>query len=688
MPSAVTSETALGVDPSTARDQASQVSLAEVLALAVGGAIGLVALVSLALAHLGQHTLGKVVVISLVAAAIVLVAVWRLDRTRVRLDLAGLLPTMVGGGLAGVFFVPGFRFATGDRDPGAYIEIGSAIARTHGLPFSNDLASANIAEQFLPGEFWPAMYIQPGHPTQILPQFYHLWPALLATSKDAGGYTGIFNTGPLVGIVAVLCAVAVARRIAGPIAAWVVALLLPTNMLEVWQAKYPSAEIFGQMLYLAGALGVVLAVRCGWRSAAAVGGVMVALGYLERADGVLILLFAWAVLCALLAVGKFDARAGWFAAGMLALFPYGLYQAYHLTPHYTLTNGVPHLSVLVAAMIALLVVAVVLAMQRRRWEFVLRRLERARNRSLVGTAFIAVCAVLVLIGGLRPILFGKDYSGGNRTFSEISFIRLTWFFSLTGIALMCAGIAYVGWRRWRFDRWMITLATVGLLALYCYNPRNSPYLMWSTRRFVTTVVPGMVILIGCGAVGVAIVLRAWLPRLAALRAATGPLALVAVAALAIGIAGFQAGESWPLHRHDENSGSLQAETQLAALAGGHRGVYLFARTAPCCVDAYFLFGGPMMTIIDGSSTVLATPGSSAEAAEITRAMAAFGATRPIFYVNNGNGAGPSVPGILATKVGVFGGALPHWDETFISRPDHSVPIPYRMTVYRLTATGA
>ena len=688
----MTSDTSVPVDPSAARDSPSAVSVTELFSLLAVSGIGLVSLVSLALAHLGRHTLGAVVLISLIAAAVVLAGVWRFDLIRVRLDLAGLLPALVGSGLAGVFFLPGFRYATGDRDPGAYIEIGSAISHTHGLTFPNDLAAANVSEIFLPGEWWPALYQQPGHPTQIFPQFYHLWPALLATSRDAGGLRGMFDTGPLVGVVAVLCAVAIARHIAGPIASWAVALLLPTNMLEVWQAKYPSAEIFGQMLYLGATLGVVLALRRGWRSAAAAGGVLVSLGYLERPDGILIVLFAWALLCALLATGRFDARAGWFAAGMLALFPYGLYQAYHLATHYTLTNGIPRLPVLLAAMIALVAVAAALAWQRRRWDVVVRWLDRSESRRQLGSVFIAVCAVLVLLGGLRPLLFGKDYSlvagTATRTFSEISFVRLTWFFSLTGIALMCAGIAYVGWRRWRFDRWMITIATTGLLALYCYNPRNSPYLMWSTRRFVTTVVPGMVILMGCGAAGVAIVLRAWLPKIVARQRAAGAFALVVVAALALGIAGFQASESWPLHRHNENGGSIEVETQLAALAGNQRGVYLFARTAACCQDPYFLFGGPMMTIIDASSAVLGRPGTSAEAVEISRALATFGATRPIFYIANGAAAAPTVPGVTATKVRRLTGALPHWEETYISRPKRAVPYPYDLTVYRLTATGA
>jgi hypothetical protein len=113
----------------------------------------------------------------------------------------------------------------------------------------------------------------------------HLWPALLATANDIGGFTGLFNTVSLLGVIAVGLAVAVARRIAGLPAAWLTAALLPTNMLEVWQAKYPTAEIFGQMLFMGTMLGVILAIQMGWRSAAATAGVLLSLSYLERAVG-------------------------------------------------------------------------------------------------------------------------------------------------------------------------------------------------------------------------------------------------------------------------------------------------------------------------------------------------------------------------------------------------------------------
>ena len=687
VPSAVEEATAAPGGVSSDRFERAAVSLAEAVSLAMASAIGAISLVSLALAHLGHNTLTNVAIGSAVLCLAAAMLVLRFDLPTLRPDLAGLAPTAVGTGLAALFFFPGFQYGTGDRDPGVYVETGVAISRTHGLPFTDDLVVAGLPGGTSPGAQWPGLWDQPGHPGQIFPQFYHLWPALLATAKDLGGYTGLFNIGPLVGVVAVALSVAVGRRISGLAGAWTVALVLPTNMLEVWQAKYPTAEIFGQMLFMAAVLGVVLAVRSGWRAAAAAGGVLVSLGYLERPDGVLMVLFAWVVLGGVYAAGRFDQRAAWFAAGMVALLPYAAVQAYGLARNYTLGNGIPRISTLVLGMLLVVVVAVVLGWQRRLWQPVRTWLDRRKVRLAIGSTFIALCAVLVVVGGLRPRLFGVQYGlylGRRiRSFNEISFIRLTWFFSLPGIALMCAGIAFVGWRRWRLDRWLIALATTGLLALYCYDLRNSPYLMWSTRRFVTTVVPGMVLLMGCGAAGAVLVLRRALARYVNSGRSRAVLAAVPVVALLAGLAVFGTSESWPLRHHNENGGAIGVERTLATLADGQTGVYLWQRAGICCSAPYLLFGGPMFATMGQSSALLPAPGGF-ETAAIRAYLGHFQVSgQPVFYVAAGTGVPPAIPGVTTTKVIELAGVLPHWAETYTSRPKTTSNYAYDLTVYRL-----
>ena len=661
------------------------ISAAELVLFAAACVVGIVALVSLAAAHLHHHTPVVVAVGSVVLIAVVVAVVYRYERPAVRLDVAGLVPVLVGLGLASVLMFPGFRYATGDRDPGGYVEHAVAISRTHSVEFPDDLVAAKLpgglSASTDPGihSQWPALWDKPGQPGTIFPQFYHLWPALLATAKDTGGFTGLFDTGPLLGVVAVGLAVAAARRLAGLPAAWAVAFLLSTNMLEVWQAKYPSAEIFGQMLFLGALLGVVLALRARWRAGAALAGVLLALSYLERPDGIVLVLMAWGALAALLAARRFDSRACWFAGGLVALLPYGFYQAYHLARAYTLANNVPSFAKVLAVMAASALVAGVLAWQGSLVQRVIGWASTPRIRFGLGTAFVVVCAVLLAVGRLRPHLFGADYMQDNgqriRAYDELSVIRLGWFFSQPGLLLMLIGIGYVAWRRWRLDRWLVALVTAGLLTLYCYRLHNSPYLMWATRRFVPSVVPGVVLLMGFGVTFVVVLLRRYVRvPYAALAAAT---------AIIAGLTVFFLSESWPLRGHDENGGSLAVEHQIAALSGDQRGVFLWQRSNYCCDAPWQLFGGPLLAIMGQSSALLPASGAPSAVAKYVDYFNASG--RPVFYIADQDGRPPPVAGIASRKVLMLQGKLPHWEETWVSRPKKAIVYPYQVTIYRLVA---
>ncbi len=652
------------------------VTFAEALLLAAATVVGLVALVSLAAAHLHHHTLLVVGVGSVVLVAAVFAAVVVFDLPSLRLDLIGSAPILVGLVFSAIMMFPGFEYGTGDRDPGAYIEHASAISRTHSIDFTDDLVADRLSSPV-----WPAMWAEPGHPGKIFPQFYHLWPALLATAKDVGGFTGMFNTGPLLAVLAVGLAVAVARRLAGIPAAWAVGFLLSTNMLEVWQAKYPTAEIFGQLLFLGAVLGVVLAIQSRWRAASAIAGVLLGLSYLERPDAIVLVLFSWAGLAALLAARRFDQRAAWFAIGLLSLLPYGFLQAYHLAKTYTLAVNVPTLPKVLAAMVAAAVVGAVLAWQRRLVAGLIAWAEPVRARLLLGTAFVGVVGALMLLGGLRPILFGKDYftthGAHQRSYDEISLIRLSWFFSLPGLGLLLVGFGYIAWQRWHLERWIVALLSAWLLLLYCLHLHNSPFLMWSTRRFVTTVVPGMVLVMGCGTALIFLLVRRYLNVLAA---------AAAVAALVIGLTTFYLSESWPLRSHNENGGSVEVEKQIAALAGDQRGVFLWQASKYCCDAPHQLFGGPLFTIVGQSSALMPRADDKVNAA-VAKYVGYFKSSgRPVFYVADRATPPPVVQGVTSTKVLRLVGALPHWQETWVSRPKAARDYPYDLTVYRLTTS--
>jgi hypothetical protein len=658
------------------------VTVAEVVVLGLAAPVGLLATVALASAHLGVFGLAPVLVVTAVlAVGLGWLARSRFAaRPRVALDLTGLLPVAAGGALALVLFLPGFHYAAGGADPGVYVMHAIAIARDSSTWIHDPLlAAGDLPVQVAgPGARFPGIWISDAATGTIFPQFYHLWPALLATSYAAGGYAALVATTPLLGALAVALTAAAARRIAGPVAGWAAALLLATNMMEVWQAKYPTTEILAQVLFTGALLGVLVAIQTGWRWPALVGGLLVGMGYLARPDGVLLVLFAVGVLAVLWVLRRFDARAGWFAAGLAAILPYAFWQAYGPAGLYTRSNGVPGLAVMVGLIVACAGGALLL---RRPLAGVAERVtalladERARRRAGVLVTLVAVG--LFGLARLRGRLFGPDYVPYGprviRSFDEMNLQRLSWFFTWPGMLLMLAGIGVVALRRrWSPSAWVVTVPTVGLLAFYVWHARNSPYFMWVGRRFIPSVVPGMVLLIALALAA----LWAWKVR--------GRLGVALAVLLVAFVGGVQLSQSLPLRGHDELGGSYQVTRSVAALSGDRTGVFLWAPVAACCTQPSTLFA-PTVWLIGDQDSVLVPSGPRA-GPYVQRYARAF-PDRPLFLVYPADTALPRLPRLTTVPAARFAGTLSRWEQSSDARPSHEEQIRYDFTVYRVTPAG-
>jgi hypothetical protein len=372
---------------------------------------------------------------------------------------------------------------------------------------------------------------------------------------------------------------------------------------------------------------------------------------------------------------RFDARAGWFAGGLAAVLPYALWQAYGPAGEYSRANKVPGLF-LVLGLIAFCAVGAVLL--RPVLAPVVRRVDEALAgpaiQRRVGLVAVAGTLGLFALGLARP-LFGPDYDkfgsqGVIRTYDEINLYRLSWFFSWPGLLLLLAGVAVLVLRRRTASGWLVVVLTVGLLTFYCLHSRNSPYFMWVGRRFVPTVVPGMVVLIGVALAAV------WTVRTRGRRIGM-PLAVVLLAFLGA----VQAHQSLPLRPHDEWAGSVAVNQSLAALSGDRQGIYLWAPAATCCTAAVTLFG-PTIWMLEGEDSAL-LPRPPAQVGAYVRAYVRQFPDRPIFLMYETTARPAPLPGLSSTVAGRFRGSMPHWDESSITRPAGSSLVPYDFTAYQV-----
>jgi hypothetical protein len=658
---------------------APAVDTAEVLALAAVLGVGLLAWAGLVLADAGHYRLLGAVGLAGLAAAALGLAAWR-SRPRPRLGTdRPTLAVLAGVGLVATFlFFPGFSYGIG-KDPGAYVSHGIAIART-GASNLQDPALARVpAVETMredPTARFPGIWIKDRDTGRSIVQFYHLWPALLASGLSAGGYTGLANVTPVCGLLAVLLVILAARRAFGLVAGAVAGLLLTANMLEVWHAKYPSSEVVTQLLIGGVLLGVVVAVRTGWRPAAGAAGLLLGLVYLARADALLLLLLACGVGCALLVTGRFDARAGWFAAGLAITLPYGFFQAYVLARRYTLFNHVPDFPVVLTAVVGALALAALLrraAPGMGRWG--LRQLERRQVQLGIGAVVVTAAALLLVVGFLRPWLFNPVYTVVNgrrvRTYDEASLIRLSWFLTVPAFGLALGGLALVALRRWRAAAWALALPMLLLLPLYAYRAQVSTRLMWWTRRFVPVILPGLIVL-AAAALAAGLTLAAGSGRWR--RAGQAASALAVASLLAVFLS-----QSLPLRHHQEHGGSFETVRRVARAAGGRQGVFLWQQGSGGLNEISYLLGGPVWMQQGQVSALLPRKPSPAYVQSFVRGFPG----QPVFLVVPGTAAPGGYAGLRLRAVDRITYVMPVWEETYVTRPSAAREVPLRFSIWRV-----
>jgi len=428
-----------------------------------------------------------------------------------------------------------------------------------------------------------------------------------------------------------------------------------------------------------------VALQTGWRPAAGLAGLLVGVGWLNRADGLLLVLLSAGVGAALLATRRWDSRATWYLGGLLVVTPHALRQAYDLALNYSVANGIPSLPVVLGAVGACFVLALLLRLLAGRpLAAAQRALERRRPQVVTGAAVLLGAAGLLALGFLRPTLFGKDYFDYNdramlRSYDEEILNRLAWFVSVPGFVLMMIGLAVVALRRWSAPVWTVVLPTLVLFPLYGYTASNSTRLLWWSRRYIPTVLPGIVILLALAIAFFAV----WRWR--------GRLWTALPAALALtGLVAFFLSQTMPLRQHDEWRGSFAVSQRIADLSGDAEGVYLWEFDQGCCAGPTRLFATPVwlqhgeLSALLPSDANMAIDGN-ARTTVIDRYVERFDG-QPVFLVARKGVLPVGIDPARVELVDRIQVDLPMWEESDLERPDEVVQIPVDIAVWRVRGT--
>lgn len=412
------------------------------------------------------------------------------------------------------------EYVVGGRDPGAYVAAMATIARTGGIVVT-DRAVLSIPPEDVelfyrnrdrPDFSWSRfMGLDLERPSsgRVFPQFFHLFPAFGAYLFQALGTKGALATPPVFGVLGTLAVFFTLRRMFGPPAALLGALLVATNVLQVWFARYPVSETMSQLLLFAGVLLLLLWEERGTAAFALLAGAALGLSLLVRIDSVLVAvpLLLYVLLRRLGGVLTWRAALPLLAAFAVLAAHAAVHAAFWARKYVVdiVTRRYWSQPTAVWLGVALVVLATGVAVHHLgRGPRLLER-HGPRVRAALGVAVVVLAAYAYWV---RPVLSawaGADGNDPSRALSDRglvlalgfrtlaahdaqSLVRLGWFVGPLGLALGVLGVV-AALRDWRPRYLFPLLLGLTVSGFYLYKVRVWNDYPFALRRFLPVTVP-------------------------------------------------------------------------------------------------------------------------------------------------------------------------------------------------------
>ncbi len=464
----------------------------------------------LALASANHYSFERVLLANALAAAAA-IGTWR-GRLRLgsarRLSASAVIPVALA-----IFclarFNPPAEYIIGGKDPGTYLNEGIQIAQRGSIRITEPVVASVPA--FARDLFFPRYVDFHGHPRTdyysvrfmgfplknpddgvTIGQFPHLFPASIAIGYGLDGLTGARRVTRVWMLLGVLAVYFTGVRLFGRAAATAAAILLSLNVVTVWFARYPNAEVVMQALLFAALLANARAHVDGDRFFAPVAGVLLGLLLFLRFDAVLAVAGLAAGLALSVIAGQ-RPRRSMIVAFLVVALPAAVYllgpmRAYTDLP-LVFISAMPWWQFAALGLIGAAGVAGVAFGVRR------PALRSAVMRGLPSAVALGLCA-LALYG-----LFLRQ-PGGRLAAHDAFALRTYADFYVTVPAVLAALIGFALHARRAFWRDPAFFITVTIFALFVfYKIRIVPEHFWAARRFLPVVLPATMLFASAAALG-------------------------------------------------------------------------------------------------------------------------------------------------------------------------------------------
>lgn len=466
--------------------------------IAVGSALLCTSLSSLVLARFGWFSPGAVATLQVSAAVLLFVWAARHPERRPQRDSVSVTDvTLLGTVAVLIVFYGAFPtyYLIGGRDPGPYLVFAEHIARTGGLALEQPLFAElpdGLVGLIRPSyaAFYSASFRQlSDDPSQLIPQFMHLYPALAANAAAAFGIEGTVRVNALVTGIALWGVYAFTTRLVGARAGLAAVLCLGVNPAVLWAARITMTEPLALLIVIFGALLLLRGYQSSSSRAVIVGAGVLGLGVLARVEACLNVIPVAALAVVWSARAERRHAGTWAMVAFISVAALGLLDGWLHSPPYLSDlyerGRVGKLLVLVAACGA---VATLLPPLVRRW------LAPAAESRLWET--VASLGVAGTIGWMAYAYFVRPHWGDS--FDHRALRELGWY--VTPAAFVSTGIgAVVVLRSPRRAAWLPFLGlSLFCLFVFTWRPSISWDHIWASRRWVVYVIPGIAVLSAAG----------------------------------------------------------------------------------------------------------------------------------------------------------------------------------------------
>jgi hypothetical protein len=417
----------------------------------------------------------------------------RLGANALRPSLAALLPLSLV--LLGLWrFFPPSEYIIGGKDPGVYMNEGIQIAQRGAIvvrdpvvssvpPFARDLFFPSYQRPDYYSLRFMGFYLKDPDTGEVVGQFPHVFPASIAIGYGVDGLTGARRAVGIWAILGVLAVYFSGRRLIGAPAAWAAASLLTLNVVQVWFARYPNAEMVMQALLFAALLAHGRAHVDGDPFFGPVAGALLGLLLFLRFDAVLGVAGVLAALSLGVLAGRARVRGSFvvtlaLAALLAVLYLVGPMRAYADFPIVFLS----HFRWWQYALLAAGVTAGLLALGLGSRMPALGSKVRATAPTVLAFAVVgAALYSLVLREPVHGLLAARD-AYALRTFASYYLTVPGLLAALLGFALLARRVFWTGPE---------IFTTVALFSFFFfYKIRIVSDHFWMARRFLPVILPG------------------------------------------------------------------------------------------------------------------------------------------------------------------------------------------------------